>query len=200
MLIAFAAGMFVLAATPGPGVFGAVSKALSGGFAAALIFIAGLVLGDTIFFLLALAGMSALSQAMGNLFFLIRITGGIYLVYLGIKMFRSGSFSDNTGRHADESIIKTFTGGFLLTLGNPKPILFYASVLPAIIDLKDVHFIDAVLMIAIIIFTSFIVVGFYSYIASLSGKFFSKASAQKKVSRTAGLIMCATGTYICFKK
>lgn len=200
MLIAFAAGMLVLAATPGPGVFGAISKALHEGFGAALVFITGLVLGDTIFFLLALGGMSAISRAMGDLFFIIRAAGGIYLVYLGVKMFRSGSFSGNTNKRSEKSRVKTFAGGFLLTLGNPKPILFYASVLPAIIDLKRVHFQDAVFMIAIIVSVSFIVIGLYSYAASLSGQFISKATAQKKVNKTAGLIMCATGTYLCLRK
>ena len=86
--------------------------------------------------------------------------------------------------------------GLLLTLGNPKPILFYASVLPTIINFNEVRFTDALLMMAILVLVSFSVVGTYSYIASLSHKIRMSGKMQKRTNQVAGLVMIAVGIYI----
>jgi threonine/homoserine/homoserine lactone efflux protein len=200
MILAFSAGMLILAATPGPGVIGAVSKAMAEGFRASLYFIGGLALGDTIFFLLALGGLSAISRLMGDLFVIIRLFGGLYLIYLGIRLFRTRTVTLKTSNTQENNRIKTFAGGLLLTLGNPKPILFYASVLPVIINMNDINPLDAAAMLFTIVAVSFIVLGFYCYMVSLSGKFLKKASAQSRVNKVGGSIMCITGTYVMFKQ
>ncbi|MFO7445327.1 MAG: LysE family translocator [Ignavibacteriaceae bacterium] len=196
MLAAFSIGMIILAATPGPGVFGSMSKAVAEGYKASLYFIGGLALGDVMFFILALIGMSTISIVMGEMFFIIKIAGGLYLIYLGVKMFRTKNLSAAEIKAENKSGFKTFLGGLLLTLGNPKPILFYASVVPTIININEVRLIDASLMILTITSVLFIVLGTYCYFASLSRKLLGNKSVQSKVNKTAGAIMCATGTYI----
>lgn len=86
--------------------------------------------------------------------------------------------------------------GLFLTLGNPKPILFYASVLPTIINFSEVRFIDALLMMAILALVSFSVVGTYSYIASLSHKIQMSEKMQKRINQAAGFVMSAVGIYV----
>ena len=120
-----------------------------------LFFIGGLVLGDIIFLSLALLGLSTIAKMLGEMFIVIKIAGGIYLVYLGIRMFRSSLISTNITTKKDESKWQTLISGLLLTLGNPKPILFYASVLPTIINFSEVRLTDALLMMALIAFVSF---------------------------------------------
>jgi len=196
LLIAFFIGMTILAATPGPGVFGSMAKAAAEGFKMSLFFIGGLVLGDIIFFNLALLGLSAIAKMLGGMFIAIRIAGGLYLVYLGVRMFRSSQFSTNVKTNSGKNKWQTCLSGLLLTLGNPKPILFYASVLPTIINFNEVRFIDALLMMAILVLVSFSVVGTYSYIASLSHRIQMSEKMQKWINQTAGFVMSAVGIYV----
>jgi len=188
--------MIVLAATPGPGVFGSMAKAAAEGFKMSLFFIGGLVLGDIIFLSLALLGLSAISKMMGDMFVAIRIVGGLYLIYLGIKMFRSSPNSTNTKTNWDENKWQTCVSGFLLTLGNPKPILFYASVLPTIINFNEVRLIDALVMMMLVALVSFSVLGTYSYIASLSHKIQLSEKMQTRTNQAAGFVLAIVGIFV----
>ncbi|MGA3286888.1 MAG: LysE family translocator [Bacteroidota bacterium] len=199
LLIAFLIGMTVLAATPGPGVFGSMAKAIAEGFKMSLFFIGGLVLGDIIFFTLALLGLSAIAKMLGGMFLVIKIAGGLYLVYLGVRMFRSSRISTNVKTNQEENRWQTCMSGLLLTLGNPKPILFYASVLPTIINFNEVRFTDALLMMALIALVSFSVVGTYSYIASLSHKIRMSGKMQKRTNQAAGFVMIVVGIFVILK-
>jgi threonine/homoserine/homoserine lactone efflux protein len=65
-LLAFVVAMFLLSLSPGPGFLVVVGRALAGGFAAGLAAVAGLVLGDIVFLLLASLGLSALASVWGE--------------------------------------------------------------------------------------------------------------------------------------
>jgi threonine/homoserine/homoserine lactone efflux protein len=88
-IFSLAIAMFILAATPGPGVFATISRSLASGFVPSLAVIAGIVTGDIIFLLFAIMGLSVIAQAMGNFFVVIKIIGAAYLIFLGIKIWRS---------------------------------------------------------------------------------------------------------------
>jgi threonine/homoserine/homoserine lactone efflux protein len=199
MLIAFSLGMIVLSATPGPGVLASVAKALSDGMIAALVFISGLVLGDMIFFLLAIIGMSAISHLMGQLFFIIKIAGGIYLIYLGVQTFRNSR--ERTAVHSGKrQKSRSFVSGLLVTLGNPKPILFYAGVVPTIIDLRHIGVFDILIILIIIAAVSFIVIGAYCFVAVFSKSIVGKKSFQRKTEMLGGIVMIVAGSCIILKK
>ena len=74
--IGFSVAMLVLAASPGPGVFATVARALASGFRPSLAVISGIVLGDVIFLLFAAFGLSMVARVLGNLFFIVKICGG----------------------------------------------------------------------------------------------------------------------------
>lgn len=88
-IFAFAGAMFLLAITPGPGVFATVSRALASGFSNAAFVVFGIILGDLIFLLSAIFGLSAIASIMGDFFILVKYLGGIYLLFLGYKILTS---------------------------------------------------------------------------------------------------------------
>jgi threonine/homoserine/homoserine lactone efflux protein len=196
LLIPFLIGMIILAVTPGPGVFASMAKAIAEGFKTSLFFIGGLAVGDIIFMLLALCGLSAIAKVSGELFLGIRIVGGLYLIYLGIKIFGSAKDHLMTESKHDDNRFQTFFGGLLVTTGNPKPILFYASILPTIININEVKVLDILFMVILLLLVTFSVVGTYSYIASLSNKIFLKKGWQKKINQAAGLVMIIVGVTV----
>jgi threonine/homoserine/homoserine lactone efflux protein len=199
MLIAFSIGMIILAASPGPGVFATVSTAMAYGFRASMYLLSGLVLGDVIFLVLALVGMSAISKITGELFFIIKIAGGIYLIYLGIKLYKKNLPVTDEFKIKDRNNVNTFFSGLFVTMGNPKPILFYASVVPTIINIKEVHLLEALAMVVVVISVSFLVIGTYCYIASVSKKLLIKGRFNNKLNKAAGLVLCTTGSYLIVK-
>lgn len=136
-LISFFAIMLLLAAMPSGSVaFVVVSSATRGlpcGLAASL----GIVAGDLIFVTFALLGMTALAETMGALFAVFRYLGGAYLIWMGICLIRStGKPSLDTKQNANLRIVGTFHAALLLTLGDLKAILFYASLFPVFIDVQ----------------------------------------------------------------
>ena len=130
-IIGLSLAMMVLAASPGPGVFATVARSLASGFRPALAVICGIVLGDIIFLLLATFGLSVIAQALGDLFLVVKICGGAYLVFLGVKLWVkkpelvSSKYEKRTGLGWGN-----FTSGLVITLSNPKVILFYCGFLP----------------------------------------------------------------------
>jgi len=197
----FAAAMFILAITPGPGVFAAVSQALSSGFRSSLELIAGIVLGDIVFLLLAIFGLSALVHILGDLFFIVRLAGGLYLIWLGWKMFTAmPSVSDTRTEGEKSSSTQRFLSGFLITLGNPKVILFYAGFLPTFVDLTCLKAYDILIIAGLIAVILTGVMSAYSYSASMSRKFFTGGKSLRNLNRCAGTVMIVTGMLIAIRQ
>ena len=88
-ILAFSGAMFLLAITPGPGVFATISRAMASGFTNASFVVLGIVLGDIIFLLLAIFGLSTIAVYLGDLFVFVKYAGGLYLLYLGFKILSS---------------------------------------------------------------------------------------------------------------
>ncbi|OGU35439.1 MAG: hypothetical protein A2068_07920 [Ignavibacteria bacterium GWB2_35_6b] len=200
LLLAFTTGMIILSASPGPGVFSTLAEALSNGFKSGMYFLTGLVIGDIIFLLLAVFGLSFISILLGEFFIFIKITGGIYLIYLGSKMWRSRNFDFNVGKKTNnKNKFQKIIAGLLVTLGNPKAIIFYASLLPTIIDLKNIKMMEIVAIVFIVAIVSYAVIGTYCYLALKAKLFVKNEKTISKINKTAGAVMAGAGTYIIIK-
>ena len=92
----------------------------------------GIVLGDYVFILLALFGLTALSEIMGTTFFIIKYLSAIYLIWLGIKLLKAKAKASmiEIQNSVESSKSSNFIAGLLITLGNPKAILFYVGFFP----------------------------------------------------------------------
>ena len=189
--------MLVLAASPGPGVFATTARALASGFRPAFAVIWGIVLGDIIFLLFAAFGLSMVARIVGNLFFLVKVCGGLYLVWLGIKIWRQKQHPDlNNQEPTDHSKWGNFAGGLFITLSNPKVILFYCGFLPTFVDLSALTRLDLALLVGIITVVLSGVMSIYGYLASRARRMFASERAVKRLNRAAGGVMMAAGVAI----
>ena len=201
MFLGFTLAMFVLAITPGPGVFAAISEALSGGFRSSLRVIAGIVVGDLAFLMLAILGMAAVANVLGEFFNVVKLIGGAYLVWLGIRMWKSQPKSYETALKAeDQNGWQRFFAGLLITLGNPKVILFYAGFLPAFVDLTQLSPLDVVLVGCIVVSVLTATMATYSFFVARARGLLKSERALRRINRTAGSIMIATGTAILVRE
>jgi threonine/homoserine/homoserine lactone efflux protein len=195
--IAFAIAMIILAASPGPGVFATVAQALAGGFRSTLEVIAGIVAGDLVFLLLAVFGLSALARTLGEFFIVIKIAGGGYLIWLGIKMWLAEPVPPEESHGIKKQTgTQRFLGGLLITLGNPKVILFYVGFLPTFMDLGGLTTMDIVIVASLVAVVLVLVLGSYAYSASRARVFFTKPRAIRNLNRGAGAIMVGAGVTI----
>ena len=117
---------------PGPGTFCVLTctaqRGLRGGFAS----LAGLMLADAVLMLLAAVGVAALLQANPMLFKALQYMGAAYLAYLGFRLlFARGASAAAT---VPFSGVAELQRGFLVTIINPKAIVFYMAFFPLFID------------------------------------------------------------------
>jgi len=195
--LAFALAMLILAATPGPGVFASLAQALSSGFRSSVNVIAGIVIGDLLFLMLAILGLSAVAHVLGELFFVIKIVGGAYLIWLGYKMWTAEPVPLNS----DSGVVEKngwqrFLGGLFITLSNPKVILFYCGFLPTFMDLRSLTVVDIAIVSAVIVTVLSGVMMIYSYSAARTRQLFGSRRATRNLNRGAGTVLVGTGLVI----
>ncbi len=196
----FAVAMLVLAASPGPGVFATTARAMASGFRPALAVIWGIVLGDIIFLLFAAFGLSMVARVLGNLFFFVKICGGAYLVYLGVKIWlQKPELVQSHQNSASRSKWGNFASGIIITLSNPKVILFYCGFLPTFLDLSALTIIDLALVVVIITAVLSGVLITYAYLASRARRMFTNERAVTRLNRAAGGVMVAAGVAIAVR-
>ena len=125
--------------TPGPNMLAVISASVNNGRKSGIAIGAGLAFGGALWALLAVTGISALFELFPNLFFLLRMAGAGYLIWLGIKMLKNQKSTD--GGYPTDSRLelhgwKAFRTGFLVTATNPKAALFFGSVLTAFVPIN----------------------------------------------------------------
>lgn len=197
--LALIGAMFLLAASPGPGLFAVISRALASGFNHASVVVMGLVLGDIIYLLLAIYGLSAVASVMGEFFIIIKYIGGAYLIYLGYKIWTSEVKEENIQALKEISWSSNFLSGLFITLGNPKVIVFYLGFLPAFMNLENLTNIDILLTVIIVASTLAVVVLTYAYLAAKSRKLFKDKSSIEKLNKASGGVMMGAGSLLILK-
>ena len=195
-LMTFALAMAVLAATPGPGVFATVGRALASGFRQAAIVVLGIVIGDLVFLLFAVYGLAAVAQWLGGLFTLVKYAGAAYLIWLGIGLWRAPVGHAAVTSLTEVTWPRNLLSGLLITLGNPKVILFYLGFLPAFIDLGDLDGLGVSLIALVVSVVLGSILLLYAYLAARARQLLLDRAARRLLNRTAGGVMIATGAVL----
>ena len=188
----FAVMLFV--ANPGPGIVALVSTSLGQGFRKGIAISFGMILGDIVYMLIAVYGLSVAAHALGGFFIVVRFAGAAYLIYLGVRLWRHGVDLEriSADRHANGSL-RTFTAGLLTSLGNPKTIAFYVGFMPNFLDLAHMTNGDVAIAVATIFVASFAVVLIYASLAARAREFLTASHRRKMLNRTAGAVMIGAG-------
>ena len=199
-LIGLSIALFIFAASPGPGVFATVARSMASGFRPSIAVVSGIILGDIVYLMFAILGLTFVAQALGDFFIFVKICGGIYLVWLGLKIwFSTPRIQRLEQLNKKQSKIEYFISGFLITLSNPKVVLFYCGFLPAFLNLSALTLVDIVLVAGVVTIVLATVLTAYAFLASQARQLFSSMTAVKKLNRIAGGIMIVTGIAIASK-
>ena len=193
-LFAFALIFTLDSISPGPAVATVIAKGSTIGLARTLPFVAGLVLGDLMLFVLAIAGLVALAAALGPLFVVVKWVGVAYLLWLAWRMWNATPTEVATSRQSGEGW-RLFGVGCLIPFGNPKAIGFYVALLPTVIDVTEITWRIAVPFSLVIVVVWTLVLAAYAGFAERASHLLTAESARRWLNRcAAGAIIGAAGT------
>lgn len=149
-LILYAGGMAVLWVIPGPVWVALTARALSGGMASAWPLAVGVALGDLIWPLCAIFGLSWVLSVYGGFLQALHWVAAAVFLLMGVLLIRKPADRPTAdSRMTKPGLVAGFSVGVAAVIGNPKAILFYMGVLPGFFDLSRVTAPDIVAIIAV---------------------------------------------------
>jgi threonine/homoserine/homoserine lactone efflux protein len=194
-LIIFAAIYFAAVATPGPGVAALVARVLGQGLAGVAPFIAGYFVADMVWLMLAATGLAAIAKTFAGVFVAIKFAGAAYLLYLAWKMATAP-----VALHVDPAPAsrgwRAFVASLSLTLGNPKVMVFFLSIMPVVVDVRTLTLPALVELAAVCGVVIFSTLALYALAANRARAFLSSTRAMKFVHRAAGGLMAGVAVAV----
>jgi len=140
VILAFALAAFVLAVTPGPDMALFVSRTMNWGRSHGFATVLGAITGIGIHTMLVAFGISVLIVTAPAAFWVLKIVGALYLVWLAIQAIRDGGgmlVVKQAGKQP--SWRKSYLTGLGINLTNPKIALFFVTFLPQFVSAADPH-------------------------------------------------------------
>ncbi len=191
--------MILLALMPSVSVLAVSARAAAFGFSHGMFTALGIVAGDIVFILIAVYGLVFVAGLMGEQFRLIQLIGGLYLIWLGISLWRAEARPRQTDSVRQSSWWSSFLTGLLITLGDQKAILFYLGFFPAFVDLARMTPADTLIIIVI----AALGVGgaklVYAYLADRASLLASNSRAIMLIQRCAAGILLTVGATLLLK-
>lgn len=198
-LLAYSTALFIAAAIPGPGMTAIVARALGSGFRETFFMGLGLVLGDLAYLTAVILGLAFVAQTFTTAFLVIKILGALYLCYIAWKLWTAGLLPQDIQARKSTSLGMSFLSGLLITLGNPKTMLFYVALVPTLIDLHAIGLNDYALLVGATFIVLMSVLIPYILLASRARLLLKQPRALKSLNRTAASILGATAAYIAVR-
>ena len=196
-LLFYAGGLFILFLTPGPVWVALLARAMSGGFNAAWPLAFGVVVGDVLWPLVAILGVTWLVDQVSWFMEVLRWVAVAMFVTMGILLIKNAekTLSENS-RLARPGMWAGFAAGLIVILANPKAVLFYMGVLPGFFDLTRVTELDIIAICAM----SFLVPLLGNLALALSvdrvRSVLKSPNALKRINITSGVLLIGVGIAI----
>ncbi len=191
----FAAVYFAAVATPGPGVAALVARVLGHGLRGVAPFIAGYAVGDLMWLVAAGAGLSVLAAAFAKLFVALKYAGAGYLLYVAWKMATAPGAVGEAASAASRGW-RAFFGSLSLTLGNPKVMVFFLSIMPLVIDVRTLTPLAIAELAALSAVVISATLAAYALAANRARALFRSARAMRFARRAAGGAMAGVAVAI----
>ncbi len=198
-LLLFALTATVVIVIPGPSVVFLVSRALANGSRAAVLSVLGNALGEYVLVVAVAFGIGTIVQESVLAFGFLKVAGGFYLIYLGVRTFqkrKSLAAAIGTLSTAPCSAGRSFVQGLLVGVTNPKTVVFLAAILPQFVS-RGSGWIPAQIMVLGAVFAAIAVISDTAWVL-LAGSFrtwFARSPRRLElVGGTSGLAIAAVGT------
>lgn len=194
----FAGALALAAAIPGPAVMATVGRVIAHGTRGALAFSLGLLLGDLLWLWTATLGLGAAASAIGPVLRWLELAGAAYLLVMAWQLWTTTPVPPTPGAPAAPAMHdrRAALSGFVLQLGNPKAIAFYAALVPAIVPLEALTATHLVVLSAIVAVVLLIVNLTYVRCAALARRYLRAPRALRAIYRVNAVVLTATAIAI----
>ena len=194
--LAFVAASAVLLIIPGPTILTVISYSVAHGRRANAPLVAAVALGDSTALVVSLLGLGALLATSAFWFTAIKWAGGLYLLYLGIKLLRAGiSPAVLAAPAAPGSRWQLFANTYLVTALNPKGIVFFVAFLPQFIDprtsVTQQMWVLALTFVAMAALNATL----YAVFAGSARRLLASPRAQRRFNLAGGSLLSAAGIW-----
>ncbi|PZO16783.1 MAG: homoserine/homoserine lactone efflux protein [Burkholderiales bacterium] len=204
--LAYFLASWAIALSPGSGAVLSMTHGLAYGVKKTSATIAGLQLGLAVILLIAGVGVGALLLASATAFTVVKFAGAAYLIWLGLKQWRShvgatSALSEaSSGSAAVPSARGRFVMGFFTNVTNPKGIVFMVAVLPQFIDPQRPLWLQLLVLLITTIGVDLVVMHGYAFLASRAQRWLATPRARRAQNRVFGGVLMAMGASLLLVK
>lgn len=204
--LAYFLASWAIALSPGSGAVLSMTHGLAYGVHKTSATIAGLQLGLAVILLVAGVGVGALLLASATAFTVVKFAGAGYLIWLGLKQWRSSVGATLTtgealpARTDVPSARDRFVIGFFTNVTNPKGIVFMVAVLPQFIDPARTLWLQLLVLLGTTIAVDLVVMHGYAFLASRMQRWLATARARRAQNRVFGGVLMAMGASLLLVK
>jgi len=197
-LLSYTLACLVIIIVPGPTVTVTIANSMKYGTRAGLLNVLGTQVGLITMIAVLALGLSAIVAGLGDVFDILRILGAAYLVWLGIKLWRSDG---NLGRvEAGIKKPRSFVlQGFLVIWSNPKALFFFGAFIPQFINPAGNTMVQTVLYGVIFMAVGTVFDGLYAVAAGSAGSWLSRGRI-RIAERIAGTCLIGGGIWLALSR
>lgn len=200
-IILFTTSITLLSLVPGPSVILVMVQSSGVGLKSGLITTLGIVLGAMLFFTIAFFGLNtALDQSgVQGFYHFIQSASALYLGWIGYSLITSTTQNlTKTDKAEAMFTTKEFVAGLSIAIGNPKTILFYASILPSFVDLTNSSASDFIICLAIVGSSTALVLSLYALVGHWMREHIASGHLKQWGNKIAGGFFVLMSIYLVY--
>lgn len=198
---AFVVASAALLMIPGPTILAVISYSVTHGRRANIPLVAAVAMGDATALCASIVGLGTLLAVSAFWFMVVKVVGGLYLLYLGIKLLLAG-FSPTEMPEAtpDSSHLRLFANTYLVTVLNPKSIVFFVAFLPQFITPSESGMFQMWVLSATFVVLATINATLYTVFASSARRLLISTKAQRRFNFAGGALLSSAGVWALLAK
>ncbi len=195
--LAFVAASAILLVIPGPTILTVISYSLAHGRRANVPLVAAVALGDSTALVMSLLGLGALLATSAFWFTIVKWIGGLYLIFLGVRLLRAGIASKEVVAPlaASGSRWRLFANTYAVTALNPKGIVFFVAFLPQFISADAPVSTQLWILAVTFVVMATVNATLYALFAVSATKLLSSPRAQRRFQFAGGSLLSAAGIW-----
>lgn len=191
---------WAISLSPGPGAVASMAAGLRYGMWPGSALVIGLIGGYSVQFIISIIGVAAMIKTSMLLFTVIKWVGVTYLVYLGVKQYRSpvSMVRVDVSKMPASTAGKLFLQGFLVDITNPKAAIFLLAVIPQFVDTSKPLLIQYVIIWFTLCAVDLVIMLGYAALATNLVKFLKNPHTTAKINKIFGLCFILAALTMAF--
>ena len=178
---------------PGPAVMLTINNSIQRGLLKSLAGILGISLAILLVAFISATSLGIILASSAVAFNAIKIVGAAYLIYMGIKMLRRKVTNDTLTKNQESSFFKCFIEGFLVSLSNPKAVIFFMSIFPQFIDLTQEYTPQFILLAVTFSFLVIVIHTMYAFFSSFARSVLTTKNSISILNKISGGVFVGFG-------